>query len=444
MAKKRATAHNGHVGGKMVHNDRTFAYWKAKHIDPKKTPFNIYVSYASGERIQFNEAEKQAEFYEHDEHGYIVCDDSGEAVVTEKGRRALFRQSMLEYYKAHYSDALEAQNEKHRARRQYKRVRKMEDVLKNTTTAPDECLIQIDNIRTRKDELITAEALQRVTERVIQEMNDWSAAHGNHLHVLNYAVHVDETSPHAHIKRVWDCVDDNGNLTIAQDKALEASGIERPNPNKRDDRDNNRKMTFDAMYREWVIKAFEAEGYEVEREPLPNTEHKSTKAYAREQFERLQELEIELDEREHEIIAKEQRADRRLTAANNKIKEADEQAEEIIQQAIQQANDRVTALNAQKESELEKEREAIEEEKKRLKEAMPSLERLQKVVDWYESEGKNKQASAIKKDIQIVSEASKPSVRKKLADNITKKVLSDSEEMEEKEARKKADRGYNL
>ena len=65
------------------------------------------------------------------------------------------------------------------------------------------------------------------------------------MQILNMAIHHDEQGGlHAHIRRVWNTTDKDGNLTLGQNKALEAAGVELPEPDKKVSRYNNRKMTF--------------------------------------------------------------------------------------------------------------------------------------------------------------------------------------------------------
>ena len=105
------------------------------------------------------------------------------------------------------------------------------------------------------------------------------------MHLLSIALHGDETSPHAHIRRVWDYETKDG-PTLGQDKALQAAGVELPDPSKPKGRYNNRKMTFDAMMREKWLDICERHGLRLDREPVPGMRHKDKADYIRDQIEK--------------------------------------------------------------------------------------------------------------------------------------------------------------
>ena len=113
----------------------------------------------------------------------------------------------------------------------------------------------------------------------------WNKEHGRHGHLITLALHYDEASPHAHIRRVWDYTDKDGNIRLGQNKALEAAGVELPDPEKKADRYNNRKMTFDAMMREKWIEICKSHGIEVETEPRVNMRHKDKAEYVAERLQ---------------------------------------------------------------------------------------------------------------------------------------------------------------
>ncbi len=72
---------------------------------------------------------------------------------------------------------------------------------------------------------------------------------GSHVHILNWALHLDESTPHIHERHVFDCENQYGEIAPQQEKALEALGFELPEQEKPVGRKNNRKMTFDSACR---------------------------------------------------------------------------------------------------------------------------------------------------------------------------------------------------
>ena len=87
--------------------------------------------------------------------------------------------------------------------------------------------------------------IQIVTE--FQE--EFDRRFGSHVHIIDWALHLDEATPHIHERHVCDCENRYGELCPQQEKALEELGIPLPNPEKPKGRNNNRKQTFDAVCR---------------------------------------------------------------------------------------------------------------------------------------------------------------------------------------------------
>ena len=51
---------------------------------------------------------------------------------------------------------------------------------------------------------------------------------GEHVHVIDWALHLDEATPHIHERHVFDYVNRYGEIEPKQEKALEALGFELP------------------------------------------------------------------------------------------------------------------------------------------------------------------------------------------------------------------------
>ena len=67
-----------------------------------------------------------------------------------------------------------------------------------------------------------------VTEFMI-EINE---RFGSHVHILDWALHLDESTPHIHERHGFDCENKYGEIAPQQEKALEALGFELPDPEK--------------------------------------------------------------------------------------------------------------------------------------------------------------------------------------------------------------------
>ena len=92
------------------------------------------------------------------------------------------------------------------------------------------------------------------------------AKFGEHVHVLDWALHLDESTPHIHERHVFDCENKYGEVAPQQEKALEALGFELPDPDKPLNRRNNRKIAFDAACRKMLFEIAKRHGLELEEE----------------------------------------------------------------------------------------------------------------------------------------------------------------------------------
>ena len=101
---------------------------------------------------------------------------------------------------------------------------------------------------------------------VTEFIDEFKARFGDHVHVLDWALHLDESTPHIHERHVFDCENKYGEIAPQQEKALEALGFELPDPNKPLSRRNNRKITFDAACRKMLFEIAKRHGLELEEE----------------------------------------------------------------------------------------------------------------------------------------------------------------------------------
>ena len=90
---------------------------------------------------------------------------------------------------------------------------------------------------------------------------------GTHVHILDWALHLDEGTPHIHERHVFDCRNRYGELCPQQEKALEELGIPLPSPEKPKGKHNNRKQTFDAICRTMLFDICHNHGLHLEQEP---------------------------------------------------------------------------------------------------------------------------------------------------------------------------------
>ena len=99
---------------------------------------------------------------------------------------------------------------------------------------------------------------------VTEFIEEFKGKFGEHVHVLDWALHLDESTPHIHERHVFDCENKYGEVAPQQEKALEALGFDLPDPDKPLSRRNNRKITFDAACRKMLFEIAKRHGLELE------------------------------------------------------------------------------------------------------------------------------------------------------------------------------------
>lgn len=244
----RVSQHSGRQGSAR-HNDRSFLAgrseaWRqehAPHIDPERTDDNVVWTW------------------------------DGQTDV-EASERAWYAQE--------YQRAQEATNARYAREGHSDRCKSTDQLYEGRLTRPEEMILQVG---TQADGIDPAEFAQAV-DRYLDKLDEWDTAHGGHMHILSIALHVDESSPHLHIRRVWDYTDRDGLCRLGQAKALQAAGVPLPDPNKPTGRFNNRKMTFDSMARNWWQECCREQGWDIETDARPDMRHKSKQDYIRDQM----------------------------------------------------------------------------------------------------------------------------------------------------------------
>ena len=234
----KLTRHNGRAGTHGTynpkHNDRSFNLANSEHIDPERAKGNIYWDCFHGFRSALNPQDP---------------DDLA----------ATFSEVERQFYESRYSNFVESQNERNAKIRHTERNRTIEDLLEGKKTCPEETIYQLGTL----DEHASAEDLLNI---VTEFINEFKAKFGEHVHVLDWALHLDESTPHIHERHVFDCENKYGEVAPQQEKALETLGFELPDPDKPLSRRNNRKITFDAACRKMLFEITKRHGLELEEE----------------------------------------------------------------------------------------------------------------------------------------------------------------------------------
>lgn len=215
----KESRHNGRTGKHGVynpkHNDRNFNTANSEHIIDERITQNIYWDCYQGYRTGAEQNPDTKDFCEIE---------------------SIFYQERYGYY-------CEAQNSRNIANRHPERNRTTEDILKSPKTCPEETILQIGNI----SESIPGDLLVKIVEEYYEQIN---IMYGEYYHVIDWSLHMDEGTPHIHERHVFDCKNTYGEIAPQQENALRHMGIALPDPDKKEGRYNNRKMTFDKECRE--------------------------------------------------------------------------------------------------------------------------------------------------------------------------------------------------
>lgn len=268
----KMTRHNGRAGKNGVynpkHNDRQFDLTNADHIDAARERQNIYWDCFQGFRTGMDDGQA------HDS----------------------FEDVERQFYSLFYRESVEAQNERNIQNRHPERNRSTDDLLHDKRTCPEESILQIGNI----DESVDGETLVKITGAFFAEMEE---RYGEHIHFLDWSLHMGEGTPHIHERHVFDADDGYGHAKPQQEKALEALGIELPDPSKKPGKNNNRKMTFDKICRDLFMEICERHDLYVDRDPTygGRTYLEKQEYIIMAQKQRLAELEAELESKTLQI-----------------------------------------------------------------------------------------------------------------------------------------------
>ena len=238
QSKPRVSRHNGRSGKHGVynpkHNDRQFDVAHAENIDRDRTGLNLYWDWQNGLR-------------DHE--------------ANQSGQYPTFNQVERAFYEQRYGGYLAGQTARNVKNGHAGRNRTVDDLLADARICPEETIYQIG----KEGDCPPPEVLLEIMQEF---MGIFQERFGRHVHILDWALHLDETSPHIHARQVFDIENRYGEIEPKQERALEALGIPLPFPEKKPGRQNNRKITFDSMCRELLLNICEEHGLSVERDAI--------------------------------------------------------------------------------------------------------------------------------------------------------------------------------
>ena len=180
----KLTRHNGRAGAHGTynpkHNDRSFNLANSEHIDPERAKGNIYWDCFHGFRSA------------------LAPPDPDDLAAT-------FSEVERQFYETHYTAFVESQNERNAKIRHAERNRSIPDLLSSRKTCPEETIYQLGTL----DEHASAEDLLNIVTEFIEA---FKTKFGEHVHVLDWALHLDESTPHIHERHVFDCENKYGEV----------------------------------------------------------------------------------------------------------------------------------------------------------------------------------------------------------------------------------------
>lgn len=222
------------------HNDRNFNIDNAPHIQQDRMTDNLYYTYNGDMEHTFDEVER-------------------------------------EFYELNFEDYIKKQNQKNEEHRHAERNRTISSYHRGRNTRPEDKILQIGNMK----EHATKEELWECAMEYKEKFDD---IFGEHCKILDMALHMDEATPHVHVRRVWIAEDQDGDKYVSQQKALEQMGITDPDQSRPNSKYNNPKISFTKTDTELFRSICIEKGLDIDIEPPLKREHLSTLEYKKQQI----------------------------------------------------------------------------------------------------------------------------------------------------------------
>ena len=271
-----------------------------------------------------------------------------------------FKKVEEEYYTKNYTASLNAQNERHIKQRHPKRCKTMDQIINGKNTKPHEQILQLGG----KDNHATREQLLDVLKDYVK----WHTENFPQAVILDMALHMDETTPHVHIRRVFEVETEDGKKLL-QGQALKEMGLERPNPNLPNGQFNNELMTFTGMNRDKLNEIAIAHGLDIEiTDEKCKTKHLQPEEYKLKKINKEIEGKIEMN--------------KRLQSQNEQLQSQNEKYEQDLQHSkseLEHLNDRLSVVNENFEI-ADSEYQSLKNQLDATREAVKEVERTKKAI----------------------------------------------------------------
>ena len=246
MGGQRPTLQGNRCEG-THHNFREFDVDRSDHIDPNRVDQNQYfdlTTYTGGELLPMPPG---------------ACE--GDLIHAT--------------YEREYSEGLRLQNEAYRKQGHRERCKTLEQLEHGKQTRPMEFIFQLGDMHNHP----TGEELKTAFEQYLTNLQQYCRKNGIKCHLISAALHLDEATPHIHVKMTFSAAMQRGGQLPRQEECFRQSKLELPNPAQKESRYNNRLMTFTEHCRAMEHEVFRGLGYEIETTPRPNMRHMETREY---------------------------------------------------------------------------------------------------------------------------------------------------------------------
>ena len=236
----RMTMHNGRIRHSSAdHNDRNFDVGKSDSVDNFNTHKNVYWNWLT-------------------EYG-----DEADSNV-----EITFKSAEQIYYANEFEEMINDINSRAEKQRHYERKTSVEKLLESKKTMPEETIFQLGNAEEQGD-------INAFCDVFADFINWHNEKFGENIKILNFALHRDETTPHIHMRKVYQYTE-NGIKKIGQNKALEELGYRITGKRSRR---NNVKIEYTADCRNELVKLFRERGIELEKPKKHDIQNIPTNEY---------------------------------------------------------------------------------------------------------------------------------------------------------------------
>lgn len=347
----RATIHNGrcNTAGRAFtpkHNDRNFNTEHAPHIDPERSANNRYWHWLQNEHpeMTFEDAEKQ-------------------------------------FYNQCLQQHLDAVNARYIKNRHPERVKSIDDYRKSAASCPEETILMIGN----QDDAIPKNTMWAACTDLI----NWEKSQFPNVKILDVALHADESGGiHLHERKAWIYTDQDGHTAIGQNKALQAMGIERPDPQKPQSRYNNAKQTYSQMLREKFVEICRGYGLDIIQEP----KEKSRSGLTLAEYKAQQEVErTEMAMRAREALQRDSERLQREIAGDELDRDFADLWSGIEQQYAREELERLYKQAEEQKAQLDIQKSKLEETQRRVQQTIKEQRDACKTLKAYKQQGEREQ-----------------------------------------------------